>query len=68
MDEPRKRHFQVGGFQSCVQIVGSSQKQTRHELRNHGKSSKVCTHKTVKYDYQTNHIIKIQQAKLVYKL
>ena len=41
MDQPGEGRLQTGRFQSRFPLMGSAQEQTRHELRDHGPSSKV---------------------------
>ena len=41
MDQPRERSLQVGRFQGRLKTLGSTQEQTRHELRNYGPSTEV---------------------------
>ena len=41
MGKQREGDLQAGGQQGRVQALGTPQKQTRHELRDHGQSSQV---------------------------
>lgn len=43
MVESGKGRIQIGRFQSGVETLGGTQEQTRHELRNDGTRSQVCT-------------------------
>lgn len=42
MDKPGEGSVQTRRLQGCLQVMGTAQKQARHELRDYGEGLKVC--------------------------